>query len=109
AAAVTAGAEAIAARIAANRAGRTVRLTTVAMGALIAIAFLVSFARRELALHQTIEPPTAAPFRALTEVEGLIGSAPVLVMVDSDVANAWAVYFLRNHAIGLLDYRGNMR
>ena len=30
-------------------------------------------------------------------------------MVDYDVANAWAVDFLRHHAIGLLDYRGNMR
>ena len=38
----------------------------------------------------------------------MIGSAPVLVSVDNDVANAWAVYFLRRHAIRLLEYRGYM-
>ena len=108
AAAVTAGAEAIAARVAASGAGRAVRLTAAATGAVIAIAFFGSFALRERAFHQRLDPPTVAPFRALTEAEGLIGSAPVLVSVDNDVANAWAVYFLRRHAIRLLDYRGYM-
>ena len=108
AAAVTAGAEAIAARVAASGAGRAVRLTIAAAGVLIAFAFFGSFALRERAFHQRLDPPTVAPFRALTEAEGLIGSAPVLVSVDNDVANAWAVYFLRHHAIRLLDYRGYM-
>ena len=108
AAAVTAGAAAIAARVAASGAGRAVRLTTAATGALIAIAFFGSFALRQRAFHQQLDPPTAAPFRALTEVEGVIGSAPILVAVDNYVANAWAVYFLRHHAIRLLGYRGYM-
>ena len=38
----------------------------------------------------------------------MIGSAPILVAVDNYVANAWAVYFLRHHAIRLLGYRGYM-
>ena len=108
AAAVTAGAEAIAARVAASGAGRAVRLAIATVGVLIAIAFFGSFALRQRAFHQRLDPPTAAPFRALTEVEGVIGSAPILVAVDNDVANAWTVYFLRHHAIRLLDYRGYM-
>ena len=108
AAAVTAGAEAIAARVAASGAGRAVRLAAAAAGALIAFAFFGSFALRERTFHQRLDPPTVAPFRALTDAEGLIGSAPVLVSVDNDVANAWAVYFLRRHTIRLLEYRGYM-
>ena len=93
ASAVTAGAEAIAAHLAANTAGRAVRLTATATGAVIAIAFFGSFALRERAFHQSLDPPTVAPFRALTEAEGLIASEPVLVSVDNDITNAWAVYF----------------
>ena len=95
AAAVTVGAEAVAARVAASGAGRAVRLTVAAAGALIAIAFFGSFALRERAFHQRLDPPTVAPFRALTEAERLMESAPVLVSVDNDVANAWAVSSFR--------------
>jgi hypothetical protein len=109
AAAVSAGAEALAAWIAVGGTGRASRLITTVTGAVIMIAFLGSSAVRQRAFHQSLDPPTVAPFRALTQVEGLIGSAPILVAVDSDVADAWAVYFLRQHTIGLLDYRGNMR
>ena len=108
AAAVTAGAETVTARVAASGAGRAVRLTIATVGVLIAISFFGSFALRERAFHQRLDPRTVAPFRALTEAERLIGSAPILVSVDNDVANAWAVYFLRDHAIRLLDYRGYM-
>ncbi len=103
AAVVTAGAEALAARVAAPGAGRVVRVTAATAGAVIAIAFFGSFALRERAFHERLDPHTVAPFRALTEAEELIGSAPVLVSVDNDVANAWTVYFLRHHSIRLLE------
>ena len=83
AAAVTAGAAAIAARVAASGAGRAVRFAIATVGVLIAFAFFGSFALRQRAFHQRLDPPTVAPFRALTEVEGVIGSAPVLVSVDN--------------------------
>ena len=45
------------------------------------------------------------PFKKVTEIEGIVGSEPVLVSVNGNIANEWAVYFLRNIPISLSQYR----
>jgi len=48
------------------------------------------------------------PFKKVAEIEGVIGSKPVLVTVNDNIANEWAVYFLRNMPISLVQYRAYM-
>ena len=48
------------------------------------------------------------PFKKVAEIEGIIRSKPVLVTVNDNIANEWAVYFLRNVPISLAQYRAYM-
>ena len=46
--------------------------------------------------------------RKVQKIKSFIGEDPVMVNVRDDYANAWAVYYLRNMHIQLLDYHGYM-
>ena len=48
------------------------------------------------------------PFKKIAEIKKIIGSQPVIVAVDDNIANEWAVYFLRNIPISLIQYRAYM-
>src|SRR5262245_2738277 len=49
-----------------------------------------------------------SPFRQVKEVKNTISGGAVLVAVDNDIANEWAVYFLREVPIYLSGYRSYM-
>ena len=48
------------------------------------------------------------PFKKVAEIKDVIGSKPVLVDVNGNIANEWAVFFLRNVPISLAQYRAYM-
>ena len=50
-------------------------------------------------------PHTILPFKKLEEVKKVVGSSSVIVAVEDDLANQWAVYFLREVPIYLAEYR----
>lgn len=45
------------------------------------------------------------PLRAIGQIKNHINSEPILVSIDHEIANEWAVYFLRKHPIKLTFYR----
>jgi hypothetical protein len=48
------------------------------------------------------------PYRHVTDIERTIGREPIAVDVNDDLADEWAVYFLRDHPMVLLSYRAYM-
>jgi hypothetical protein len=72
------------------------------------VGLLGSVAARIVMFRRALTALSIAPYRGVLEIEPDVGSQPVIVAVDDDLANEWAVYFLRRHAILLLAYRGYM-
>jgi hypothetical protein len=62
-----------------------------------------------IAFHSKVSPYSSAlPFKQVEEVKDLISGGAVLVAIDNDMANEWAVYFLREVPIYLSAYRSYM-
>src|SRR4030042_1280600 len=59
---------------------------------------VASFAKKNS--HKSI-----LPFKQVEKIKEITGDQPVIVAVDNDMANAWAVYFLRDVPIHLTRYR----
>jgi hypothetical protein len=91
-------------RPAATRAPRTAAAILVTLPL---VALLGSVAGRIVVVWQSTANGIQ-PYRALLDIDRVIGSEPLIVAVDDDVANAWAVYFLRSRAIRLMTYRSYM-
>jgi hypothetical protein len=48
---------------------------------------------------------SAAEFRQLREIKAIVGSESIIVLVNEWLANEWAVYYLRDIPIDLIEYR----
>lgn len=107
---VTAGAQTIADWITADGKSRHVlwRWLPGVAGAILACGLAGTVAQRERAFHLTVAAGTIEPYRALLAADRITAREPILVSVDDVIANEWAVYFLRDHPIRLLGYRGYM-
>jgi len=57
---------------------------------------------------QLAYPKTILAFKELEKVKTLLGEEPLMVAVDDDLANQWAVYYLRDLSIHLVQYRSYM-
>jgi hypothetical protein len=81
-----------------------------ALGAVVVLmaGLLGSVVARIVMFHRALTAVSIEPYRRVLEIERVVGTQPVIVAVDDDLANQWAVYFLRSHSIHLIGYRGYM-
>jgi hypothetical protein len=61
-----------------------------------------------VAYRQGLGAPTLAPYRRLVETDRIIGDNSIIIDVYDSLANEWAVYFLREHRLYLMQYGGYM-
>jgi hypothetical protein len=108
---VTAGANALIERgrtrfRATGRIGRLIAAG--AMLAMVLIGLFGALAGRIVSFQRQLTVQSIRPYRAVIDVEREVGRAPILLTVNDPAASEWAVYFLRDHAVRLLGYRGPM-
>jgi|GEM_PF-3274749 len=48
---------------------------------------------------------TILPFKQLEEIKKIVRNEPIIVVVEDDLANQWAVYFLRDLPVYLAEYK----
>jgi len=58
--------------------------------------------------HGHLEAPSINVYRQVRNLVPAIGGRPLLLDVDDTAANVWAVYFLRDQQVRVLNYRGYM-
>jgi hypothetical protein len=106
---VVAGARAMVGRSHVSFGSRQLFRALVRGAVMLVVAGLVgSVAVRIVMYHRALADTSIEPYRSVLEIERLIGFQPVIVTVDNDLANQWAVYFLRREPILLFGYRGPM-
>jgi hypothetical protein len=108
---VVAGARALAGRSSASFgfiSPRPFRIVALCAVVLVVAGMLGSVVARIVLFHRVLTAVSIEPYRRVLEIERVVGSQPVIVAVDDDLANQWAVYFLRRHSIRLIGYRGYM-
>jgi hypothetical protein len=74
----------------------------------LAVSLVVLQAQRIVAFHGRLAATGAEQFRAVQRIQPLIGRDPIALDVSSDLANQWAVYFLRDTPLKILGYRSYM-
>jgi hypothetical protein len=75
---------------------------------LLFVGLFGSLAGRIVAFQSRPTGTSIRPYRNVLDLERFVGREPLIVAVNDDLANAWAVYFLRAHPMQLLAYRGYM-
>ena len=65
-------------------------------------------AARVVVFTEALRATSIERYRGVLDVERVIGREPLILAVDDDLANQWAVYFLRGHPIQLLGFRSYM-
>jgi hypothetical protein len=94
-------------RLASAGSSRAGALTAMAV-TLPLLALLGAVAGRVVVFEESVPATSVQPYRSVLDVERVIGHEPLILAVDDDLANEWAVYFLRGHPIQLLGYRAYM-
>ena len=87
---------------------RTSRFVVAGLLTVLGTAVLAAGADRTVMFHRTQPATSIEPYRAVLAAEQVIGDDPIVVAVNDDLANQWAVYFMRRHSILLAGYRGYM-
>jgi hypothetical protein len=75
---------------------------------LLFVALFGSLVGRIVAFQSRPTGTSIRPYRNVLDLEHFIGREPLIVSVNDDVANEWAVYFLRAHPMQLLAYASYM-
>ena len=76
--------------------------------ATLLLLFLFVNGFRVLALDRAISQKSIKPFKQVEQIKEIVGDDAVVVAVKNDLANEWAVYFLRDIPIHLAIYRAYM-
>lgn len=111
AALVVSGAQAVAARATRGRAPETLtalRVLGAVAGTALAGAVVAAAGAREASFRGTLTADSIEPFRTLLNIDRVLTPEPILAVVDDPLANQWAVYFLREHQVRVVGYRGYM-
>jgi hypothetical protein len=61
-----------------------------------------------ISFGKIFEHKNIAYFREVEQIKNIVGDSPFIVAVDDDIANRWAVYFLRDFSIYLAEFRSYM-
>jgi hypothetical protein len=76
-------------------------------GTLFAI-FLFINGLNIISFGKVFEQKSMTSFREVEKIKNIVGGSSIIIAVDNDIANMWAVYYLRDFPIYLAEFRSYM-